>query len=435
VSVTVAGEALGFSAAKPPTLGFGADITVSSVEVVDPDSAVATVQIAETAAIGPRNVTIQAGAVTLTATKAFDVEPPLDVSVAQDMTGKPLGQAGQGDTVALTIHNLDTADALDSNVLYETTGSSILSQLDETATDLTAVVLFDPLAPTGPLQLELANPTIEGAAGLSFVSAPGVLTVAARTPTKVAFGATKNDAIAAPFGTNVYELSSTGAAIVSLAVTSDPSLPIVPRLRVYGSDGLSDQLLDDVGGEGLLGATPAQDMFPLTSDTTMYLVVLDGNFGGGSGYSYTFSPTSLPVSNVITAPTTAHGTPATAPNETTKCVPGPCIIEGSLTTAGQTDAYSLTLTATATVTISYDRDPKTGIVAVIAPATSDNSGFDFTNMEVSSSQAAATQPANVASSQSMPGTAGVWYVVVFDAGSQVGGTVSTGKYTLSIQTM
>jgi len=434
VQVTIAGENLGFAAATAPTFDFGANVTVSNVQVIDPDSAIATVQVATAAAIGPRNVSFMAGTTMLTATNAFDIEPPLEVSLATLM-GKPLGQAQQGNLAALAIHNVDTANALDANVLYENTGSSLLSALDQTSTDLSAAVLFDPLSPPGPLQIQLANPALDGSAGLTYVSAPSALTVTARAPTAIAGGKAKSDALANPFDANTYKLSTTGAALVALSVTSDDTDPIVPRMRVYGTDGLSDQLLDDVGGPGLLGNTPAADLFPVAADATTYLTVLDGSFGGGPGYSYALTPTVTAVANVITAPTTAHGTPATSPDETTPCVPGPCIIKGSLTGAGQTDGYAITLSATATVTVSLSRAQKTGVVVIIAPATSDGSAFDYTADEASSSQAVPFQPANVANSVSTPGSAGKWYVTVFDAGSQVGGTVSTGDYLLSIQTM
>ena len=256
-----------------------------------------------------------------------------------------------------------------------------------------------------------------------------------RTPTALTAGTAKNDALGAFFSTNLYKLATTGAVLVNLSISSDPTAPIVPRLRVYGADGLSDQLIDDEGGPGLLGNTPAASFFPLTADATMYLIVLDGSFGGGPGYSYSLTPAITPVANVITAPSTAHDTPMTAPDETAKCFPGPCIIKGNLAAAGQTDAYEITVGATDNVQISINRDPQTGFVAVIAPATADGSAFDYTNQEAGNSQVAPTQPINVGSSVSTPGAAGKWYVTVFDAGSQVGGTVSTGNYALSIQKM
>ncbi len=434
LDVTVAGEGLGFSSKTPPTFDFGANVMVMNVQVVDPDSAIATVQIAATAVIGPRDVTFMAGGAMLTASKAFDVEPPLDASIAQIM-GQPLGQAQQGNLAGVAIHNRDTANALDANVQYLDKGSVVLQALDQTSSDLSAAVLFDPLAPTGPLQVTLANPALDGSAGLTFLSDPAALTVTARTPTDLTAGTAKDDAIATFFSTNVYKLATTGAVLVSLSTTSDATAPIVPRMRVYGADGLSDQLLDDVGGPGLFGNSPATDLFPLTATTTLYAILLDGSFGGGAGYSYTLTPTLTPVSNVITAPATAHGTPATAPDETASCIPGPCIISGMLSAAGQTDAYAITLGATDNVQISINRDPKTGFTALIAPALADGSDFDYTNNEVQSSVIEPTQPVNVANSVSTPGTAGKWYVVVFDAGSQAGGTVSTGNYAISVAKM
>jgi hypothetical protein len=433
LTVIVSGEGLAFDK-NAPTFDFGSDLTTSNITVIDADSAVVTVTIAVTAAIGPRDVKVTAGATTATATGGFDVEPPLTIQPTQFM-GANLGTPQQGGVAVFNIHNNDADNEVASNFLYLTKSSELWSTDvlgSDNGTDLVEAVVFDPLAPTGPLQIELANQSLDGTPTVTFLANPAAVTVAARSPTTLPPGVTGvNGSIQQFGGSSLYEVTTTTPSVVSInAYASDANQVIAPRIRVYGADGLSDQLIDDEGGSSLFGTLPATSTFPLAMAGKLYVIVADSGFGGGTGYGFTISaaPTSVAAADVIASPATAHDTPATAIAEAA-CNPGPCIITGTIASAMQIDAYSLVLTAANTVNLSVLRDPGTAIGASVTNAVGTNfnycsgCGCEFYNATVNP-----LSPANAGSSTTVPGTAGIWYVVVGDfAASQ-----QSGKYAISI---
>ena len=75
--VEISGDGTEFSGT--PTVSFGADITVVSVELSSPSTLFANITIAGAAAVGKRDVTVTNGAEALTLTAAFDVQNPLEV--------------------------------------------------------------------------------------------------------------------------------------------------------------------------------------------------------------------------------------------------------------------------------------------------------------------------------------------------------------------
>jgi hypothetical protein len=441
VNVTVSGEALAFDQ-TPPTFDFGANVTVSNIQVVDPDSATATLAIGSSASVGPRDVKITAAGTTLTATNGFAVQAPLVVTPTQFL-GMSLGQPEQGGVGVFSIHNLDADNQLAPCFLYLGQGSLVASNFcptttvcgqptaaSGTGTDVIIGVLFDPLATPGPSAIELANPNLDGTAGLTFYADPNTVNLTARSPTKLAPGtvampSTTTGSIAKLAGTGLYELTTTGPIILSLSVSPADTLQLIsPRMRVYGADGLSDQLIDDETGS----SAAAYSGFPLAKSGSIYLIVADASLSGGIGYNYTLSASAMAVANVDPSGATPHGTPATAQVETARCIPGPCIISGNIASATQVDAFLLALGMNDTVTAELWRDNGTSIAATLVQAT--GSQFDSCGPAITLEP---TAPSNVScQSTGGPPGQGNWYLVVANATTTTPAPMSTGNYVLAI---
>ena len=430
LNVTIAGDGMSFDKTAP-TFDFGAGVTVSNVQVLDSNAAIATVKIDAAAAIGPRDVKVTAGTQSFTATKGFDVEADLGITLLPGV-----GKTEQGGISVVSIHNRDFANALDPAFLYLTKGSSLWSQVSQsqTGTDVSLAIVFDPLATPGPQQISLANPALDGTPGLGYVADSSLITVTARSATALTSGTAKMDTLANPGDTGLYKFSNTGAAIVSINVTSANTDPIVPRIRTYGAKGTSDNFLDDQGGAGLFGSGPAATIFPVPATTDTYAIVADGSGGlggGASGYAYTVTATATPVTNVIMSPATAHDGPANAPDETTKCVPGPCIITGKIASITQVDGYKVTLAAGATIEIMMQKDPGSQLGAVVLSTTGTSFAAGPDSVLPNRIVGITSNVGDAVNTLAPSDPAGDYYVVVFASGA----TQPTGGYTVAVRTL
>jgi hypothetical protein len=130
----------------------------------------------------------------------------------------------------------------------------------------------------------------------------------------------------------------------------------------------------------------------------------------------------------VAEPAGDHSTATTAPDITGQCLPlgGPsgCVISGSISAAGENDAYKIVLNATDNLELAFY--PQVDAAAVLTDQTlSLNRPPRFIT-------ALAQLPSHAASDAATPPTAGTYYVLIKGL---PGGRQPTGSYLLSVRTV
>jgi hypothetical protein len=428
--VVVTAEAVTFdNTTTASSFDFGANITVSNVNVISATSAWMHLVIDKTATVGPRDVKVTVGGKTLTGTKAFNVAAPLQVTLATGATSQ--AQAG---LFQASLYNLDHT-AFDPNNLRPDGLVSIFpygNQTGATATNASFTFLVDPLAATGAAALVMGNAALDGSFPVKFMSGSTDLTITATTPTALTFGTATNGSIATALQTGFYKMSMTGAAIVHQTLTQDTTSTLNPVVIGYGTSGLSQDILQSSIGGG--GFPPSDTVYPVDSAQDAYFVVGDYYLQSGSTltYSITATKTDVPAANVIAFSGT-HDTGATA----LPLAGLPGIATGTSTSTATTpsfDVYSFTAAANdlyELTMLSYGDQ-----VAVVAPACAappcsggGPAGVDFGNYNTYVSSFQPTHTAYSVSTVGIP-TAGTWYLVLI---GQYGGQHPGGTYKMSIR--
>ena len=184
VRVEISGEETKW--ADGATVSFGDGVTVSNVVVASESDIFADLDIAPTAALTDRDVTVTSGKETDTLKTAFRIQSPIDFKIQ--------GQAAQGSVASFTVTNHDfdapfdtttTGDGLFTPITFTNItldgGPGVALQISNvTAYTITGIALFDVDAPamTAPIQV------ISGPAGGTQVTSPlgATVTIMARTP-------------------------------------------------------------------------------------------------------------------------------------------------------------------------------------------------------------------------------------------------------------
>jgi hypothetical protein len=441
LDVQVSGEDVTFDSTT--TLDFGAGVTVSNIVVVSATTVSAHLAIDATAAIGDNDVSIKTGSTTIKATKGFHIESPVEVTVD--------GTLQQGGVALLELfdrdsHSFDTGSESDlegnttENFVVSGTGLTILETVGVTSTDADIVVIADPLATPGAVQLTAANAP-NGQTTLSFATDPNAVTVAARTPVTLTPNmASAAQNLAAPFASGLFKLSTTGTSIVTTTLNVTGAM-ISPELIATRASGKFTDLLNS--------STGAPIVFPTTGSMDTYFVVIDGALGGGasSDYGYTLEATSV-AATAVTEVGTAHGTLLLAQDlGTLPAIPaagsatvGGSVVTGTIASMDEVDVYKFTTNGTNNIEIALTATVDAELVVNTDGVTfTESDGFDPIDPTVQPLQVFSGFGETLSSDTTANGvvpTAKVWYVCVRSSDSDDAGgtgTVPTGAYTFSIR--
>lgn len=233
----------GLDLAAKPTLTMGDGITVRDLAVSAKRTLIALVEVAPTAKLGFRDVTISSGDKKLVATGGFQVAAGLGAKISG-------GKAEQGGLVQLDLTNNDSEwFAKDTFTVFAnakaTDGS--LAQLSSDFVgpkDARVVLLADPGLKTGPLGViatnypDEANPPV-------YIGPSDTLTVAARTPEVL--GTTEvNKVFSAPFTTHLFKYSTVANRLNVVTILANDDTVLTPAVYAMGTAGnLADKLSDE----------------------------------------------------------------------------------------------------------------------------------------------------------------------------------------------
>lgn len=310
------------------TVSFGDGITVTKVTAASATGLIAHINVATTAALGARDITVG----TDTFKAGFTVDSPVKLTV--------LGKLEQGSIVSLKIENKDFNHLFDTT----TTGDGFLTPLTYTGVKIkapttsgsavtidgvtpfliNASVTIDVTADASETDLDVTSGT--GADAIHFV-VPKALAVTARTPT--ALTGNVSAAIPASLATGLYKITP-GAGnrlqeitISATAMDARPAVYILPK---------SGKISDLITG----GAAAAF----LTANTDPYYVIVWDNTGT-SGYMYalTYGETAVTI-GTETEPNEDAATQAQS-----LAAPPAVIEDATLSVVGDIDWYRLTVTA------------------------------------------------------------------------------------------
>lgn len=292
--ITVAVDALKLGDA--PTVDLGEQgVKVKTVTVLNEASLLVDLEISADAKIGPRDVNVLVGDKKLVATGGFEIVPALEMKVSG-------GKAEQGGLVRIDFRNRDryplTPDTFQLSP-KAAVGAASLSPLARgylTETDGQFILLGDPLAKAGALQLEGVNDP-DDPDTVSFLSAKDALTIAARTPKAITPGtALPNEVIGGDFATGFYKYSVPADSIVDIRVSE-----IGTKLR---------PVIDAIPAVGILGAEydyrdpnrPGALAYVTTkSSSSEFLVISDASFKGGGIADFKYKLDVVAIGGTVVA--------------------------------------------------------------------------------------------------------------------------------------
>jgi len=246
VEVTLSGFATAWD--DTTTLSFGDGVTVSNLRVASPTALIATIDVASSATMGLRDVSVSTGETALTYAQGFKIGSPIAVEAQ--------GDVAQGSIFLATIRNLNPAVPFDAtstgdglfspieftNVSVSAPAGVVVQVNNVTPTSVDVAVLVDGDMAVGAVALEvLSGPS---GAEVSFPN-PMALDLAARTPKALTANADTDFTLAKAFGSEYVTLSvPAGLHIVDLSATSGTGAPALAML------GASQSFQD------LLGVSP-----------------------------------------------------------------------------------------------------------------------------------------------------------------------------------
>lgn len=344
--ITVAVDALKLGEAPTVDLG-GEGVKVANVTVLNEASLLVDLEISAEAKVGLRDVNVLVGEKKLTATGGFEVVPALEMKVSA-------GKAEQGGIVRLDFRNRDRFPlAPDTFRLAPKAaiGSPSLSPLARgylTATDGQFIMVGDPLATAGVLQLEGVNDP-DDPDSTTFLSSKDAITVAARTPKVVTPGtALANEVLGGDFTTGFYRFSAPVDAIVDIRL-SDVGTKIRPVLDAIPSVGILGAEYDyrDPNRPGALAYVTSK------ASSSEFLIVSDAGFKGGGVADFKYKLDVATIGGTVVAESaTAH--PAATPQDlgtlpATNAAKPALIVKGQIVTGDTSDVYQIDAGSTSKV--------------------------------------------------------------------------------------
>jgi hypothetical protein len=275
VRVEVSGDNASFK--DGVQLDFGAGVTVSSINVASPTAIFAELTIADSAALGARDVVVKNGSDSLTLKQAFVLQSPVEVEFQ--------GTLAQGSVVSFTALNLDLSKLYDSTCGASIFGICLLYSNMEvvTPTGVTAVVdTVEPFRMSGTLYVDIdampgdikivSGPTDN--VDKQVTSAMGKATeFMPRTPTTLAAGTATTATVAAAFDSHLYSFDA-AAPSVGRYSASPSDMNATPTIYILPASGHFAELV---------AATARPNV--ITEAAGKYFAVYADN-SGLSGYSY-----------------------------------------------------------------------------------------------------------------------------------------------------
>ena len=250
--VEVSGDATSWK--DGATVDFGAGVTTANVTVASPTDLFVDVTIADSAAIGPHDVTVSSGG-SVTLKQAFDVEPPAELKIT--------GSSAQGGfpLFTLTNHDFDTPfdPTQDQNTGAFTNltinGPSGVNFRINAATSYTVsgFIAIDLDAMPGAVSIQ------SGVTGAQTAFAVGNIDVPATTPTALTVGTAGSGMIAMPFDTAVFSLDAGSATELLRFSSTTTSATAVPIVNVLPSSGHWADAI--AGGQTTTSYLPAGGQF------------------------------------------------------------------------------------------------------------------------------------------------------------------------------
>jgi hypothetical protein len=333
--VTISGYATSWT--DTTKVDFGTGVTVSNVHAASPTALVADIAVAKTAAVGPRDVTVDKQ----TYKQAFAVRPPASVTME--------GALAQGGIAVAKIKLEDTSTPFDTTATVDILGNSTYTNLAFTASagitpssimkvttnDVEVIVLVDVDAKASAADLELVSGPASDAANDVEFPMPGGLTVTARSAT--ALGATAaTGTVKAAYDSTLYSYAPTAASNIvdflatSTATGANPTFALLPK---------SGHFADFIGFFQPASAGGGSTATVLPTNTDPYYAIYWDNSGTTGAYSLGVTSTA-PGATHATA--TGDGTKTTAVAATAL----PFVLTGgSLATTTSQDWVKVTATA------------------------------------------------------------------------------------------
>jgi Quinohemoprotein amine dehydrogenase, alpha subunit domain III len=286
VDVTISGAETKWT--DTTKIDFGPGITVMSQTAASDTAIVATIQIADDAALGARDVTVTDADGTSTYKGAFKLESPLDLVLT--------GTQAQGSILVAKAKQLDlstpfddtsTGDGFFEPLVYtnmNVSGSQGINASVESVSlysaDLVLLLDVDTAAGKGDLTVN------SGPLGDTLASpAPDSIDVAARMPEAVPEGGSIKGNIDAPLGSLLYSFTPSGPGLYSITATA-ASPDASPNVAVLPKSGRFAELLDFSAAPSILA----------TNTDPFYLVYWDNS--GASNYLATVSAKRIQTSDV-----------------------------------------------------------------------------------------------------------------------------------------
>ena len=206
------------------------------------------------------------------------------------------GFAPQGGLVDFAVANLDTANPFSGAAPVLLSGGIVIRYTEVSSARLTGIALVDPLAPIGPLRLELSAQNSRGEQ-VTFFSAPddpmAPLISLASSPLRLAPDiAAPNEAIAAPRQVNLYKVAVPAEnQIVLLSFgTVGASLRTTSGSRLVGamaptSGKFAEGMTFETTFDSLAGSSTGVGFAPLAGEA--YVAIYTSDLSGGpSEYNY-----------------------------------------------------------------------------------------------------------------------------------------------------
>lgn len=300
IDVTISGFNTNWSDATK--VEFGAGVTVLNQKIASPTAIVATIEVGEEAATGPRDVQVVDPAGTVTYAGAFKIETPLDLTVG--------GTSAQGSILVTKARQLDlstpfdttsTGDGFFEPIVYtniNVAGSpginAQVEAVDMYSTDLLVLVDVDTPAGKGDLTVH------SGPLGDTLASpAPGGLDIAARMPDVLMEGASVKGNIDTPLGTLLYSFTPSGPGLYQVTASAS-SQDANPNLAVLPKSGKFTELMGFSGAPTVLA----------TNTDPFYFIYWDNS--GTTGYFATVKAEKVVTADVDPNDTCANAQPAGA---------------------------------------------------------------------------------------------------------------------------
>ncbi|MGE5184891.1 MAG: hypothetical protein ACM31C_22640 [Acidobacteriota bacterium] len=290
MTIEISGDATTWSGT--PTVSLGDGVTVGTVSLASPTDLFADITIADSAAIGKRDVTVMSGGKSYTLTQAFELQSPVSVTTT--------GSVAQGSVAGYTIRQLDFGAPFDSTCGFSFFGFCLLYTNMSVAAPAGVTATVDSVADyvvQGRLLIDVdaaaaggALTVTSGPSGSQVTSTVGTpLAITARQATALTAGTAASGTVANAGESGLFSFSATTGTAVPFTVSTQaqaPSLYLLPSTGHWSdmsSTGAVDSSLSPL-------FPPQVDAVATTSDTYYVVYVDDGSV---SNYSVKASPVTL----------------------------------------------------------------------------------------------------------------------------------------------